>query len=751
MEREIVRMLKLKKYLKPFILGLIASIVLLFAQSLCDLNLPNYMSDIVNVGIQQNGIENAAPSAISIDGMKMITTFMTDVEKSIVQENYTLVSSTDTDISKKTYKSIYPNTEAEFYIKKVVDEDISNKLDNIFGVSTAIFINVIRDMALQSGSISTQPQISSMAELDIATLYKMQPMFDSIPESIKASAREKVILGSDIMIKQSGIMLAKAFYNELGADIGAMQTAYILKIGMIMILFALLGGVATILVSLLASRIATGVARNLRKDVFDKIESFSNKEFDKFGTASLITRCTNDITQLQQFLQMGIRMIFYAPIMGIGGVIMAVNKSASMSWILGVAVITILGILLIITSIAMPKFKLMQKLIDKLNLVSRENLSGLMVIRAFGTQKYEKKRFEAANADLTNTNLFVNRIMAMMMPVMMIIMNGLSLLIIWVGAHQIAESAMQVGDMMAYMQYAMQVLMSFMMLSLMFIFIPRAAVSATRIADVLETKPSIIDPLNPKEFEPDKKGTLEFKEVEFRYDGAEEYALCDITFTARPGQTTAIIGSTGSGKSTIASLAMRFYDVTGGQILLDGIDVREVTQKDLRAKIGFVPQEGVLLSGTIAFNLKYGHKESTDKDMEIAASIAQATEFINERPELFDSQISQGATNVSGGQKQRLSIARALTKKPEILIFDDSFSALDFKTDITLRRALKEHVADSTIIIIAQRVSSIMNAEQIIVLDKGKIVGHGTHQELLKDCKEYREIASSQLGEGEMS
>lgn len=692
-------MLKLKHYLKPFILGLIASILLLFTQAAADLNLPNFMSDIVNVGIQQSGIEHAAPDAISTNGMSMITSFMTASEKSIISKNYALVSSADQNARGKTYESVYPKSDKEFYIKRNLSKDDIDPIDSIF----------------------------------------------------EAAAHKKAAANNEPVHNQNGIMLAKSFYNELGADINGMQNAYIMRIGMIMLLFALIGGIATILVSLLAAKIATGVAQNLRKDLFDKIEKFSNKEFDKFGTASLITRCTNDVSQMQRLLQMGIRMVVFAPIMGIGGVIMAVNKSSSMSWILGLAVLMVLGMFIVIIPIAMPKFVIIQKLVDKLNLVSRENLSGLMVIRAFGTQGYERTRFEKTNAELTNTNLYIIRLMSAMMPGMMIIMNGLTLLIIWVGAQQIAASSMQVGDMMAYMQYAMQVLMSFMMLSMMFVMLPRAAVSATRIVEVLATQISIVDPENPKKFKPDGNGLLEFKNVCFRYDNAEEDAVCKINFTAKPGQTTAIIGSTGSGKSTLANLALRFYDVSEGQILVDGIDIREVTQKDLRAKIGYVPQEGILLSGTIAFNLRYGNKEASDDEIETAANIAQASEFIQERTDRFDSEISQKGVNVSGGQKQRLSIARALAKNPEILIFDDSFSALDSKTDVALRKALKEHTGKSTVIIIAQRVSSIMAAEQILVLEKGKIVGRGTHRELLENCQEYYEIAKSQFGEGELA
>ena len=744
-------MLKLKKYLKPFIWGLLAAIVLLFIQAISDLNLPNYMSDIVNVGIQQNGIEHAAPDAISQKGMAMITTFMTDTEKTLVQDNYTLTPSAGKNAAGTPYQSMYPNAESELYIRGDADDAARNQLDEVFGTATSTFINIMREMAPQPGADGAKKPAATMGEINLKNLYPMLPMLSAVPESAVTAAHDTALSSDVRMRSQSGIMLAKAFYQELGADIYAMQSAYILQIGLIMLGIALIGGVATVLVSYLSAKIATGVARNLRKDVFNKIESFSNKEFDKFGTASLITRTTNDITQMQQLLQMGIRMVFFAPIMGIGGVVMAVNKSSSMSWILGLAGIVIMGLITVLFSIALPKFKIIQKLIDKLNLVSRENLSGLMVIRAFGTQKHEKMRFESANAELTNTNLFVNRLMSVMMPMMTIVMNGLTLLIIWVGAKQIAASTMQVGDMMAYMQYAMQVLMSFMMVSMMFIMAPRAAVSATRIADVLYTELSITDPLSPIQFKADKKGTLEFKHVHFRYDGAEEDALCDIDFTALPGQTTAIIGSTGSGKSTIANLALRFYDVSEGQILVDGADIREVRQKDLRAKIGYVPQKGVLLSGTVSFNLKYGKRDATDLEMKTAADVAQANDFILERPEGFNAQISQGGANVSGGQKQRLSIARALVKDPEILIFDDSFSALDFKTDVALRKALKKHSGESTIIIIAQRVSSIMNAEQILVLEEGRIVGRGTHQELLKSCKEYYEIASSQLGEGELA
>lgn len=742
-------MTRLSKYLKPFTIGLIVSIVLLFGQAMSDLNLPNLMSNIVNVGIQQNGIEHAAPDAISESGMKLMTTFMTSEEKQKVDKGYSHVSNTDKNSAGKTYLSIYPKAGQKLYIKNDLDKMEIKELDDIFGIASGTFISVVRDLAAKSGGNINMT--TSTDSFDISKVYQMQPMLGMIPASTITAAHDKVAGNDQIMLKQSGIALAKAFYNELEYDLGKMQTDYIIKIGLFMLFIALLGGVATVLVGLFSSRIATGIARNLRKDLFNKVESFSNNEFDKFSTASLITRNTNDVTQIQMMLLIGIRILCYAPIMGIGGIIMALNKSTSMSWIIFVAVITLLGLITVVMTIALPKFKIIQKLIDRLNLVSRENLSGLMVIRAFGTQKHEKNRFDVANKDLTKTMLFVSRVMVFMMPAMMLIMNGVSLLIVWVGTHQIADSAMQVGDMMAFMQYAMQIIMSFLMISMMFIFVPRAAVSAERIADVLETEISIKNPTKPKSFDPAKKGVLEFENVCFRYNGADEDALSDITFKASPGQTTAIIGSTGSGKSTIAKLSLRFYDASKGRVMIGGVDVREVGQEDLRNKIGYVPQKGVLLSGTIDFNLKYGKRDATESEIETVVKVAQATDFIREKPEGYESIIAQGGGNVSGGQKQRLSIARALVKNPEILIFDDSFSALDFKTDSNLRKALKEHTGDSTVIIVAQRVSTIMNAEQIIVLDNGKMIGIGTHKELLKNCPEYYEIASSQLSEEELA
>ena len=740
-------MLKLKGYLKPFLIGLMVTILLLFVQAFSDLNLPNYMSDIVNVGIQQNGIENAAPDAITEEGMMFMTSFMDDSEKQLVADNYILVSNTDENAKGVAYSTIYPDAKNQLYIKSVVSEEISTELNRSFGVATWTFINVMKSVGTQATSTTTV----SIDNLDLTQLYQIMPMLEMLPDGTLTSAHELALNNDDSLLKASGIVFVEAFYSELGANLSDMQTTYITTIGLYMLLIALLGGIASILVSLFSSRIAAGVARNLRKDVFNKIENFSNNEFDKFSTASLITRCTNDITQIQQLLIIGIRMVCYAPIMAVGGIIMAINKTASLSWIIALAVVVVVGMIMIVMVIAMPKFQAIQKLVDKLNLVARENLSGLMVIRAFGTQKHEQQRFADANMEFTKTNLFVNRVMVFMMPAMMFIMNGLTLLIVWNGAKQIAASAMQVGDMMAFMQYAMQVLMAFMMISMMFIMVPRAAVSAKRIAEVLETPFTIIDPKDPKSFDSTQKGIVEFRNVHFRYHGADEDALADISFTAKAGQTTAIIGSTGSGKSTIATLILRFYDVTKGQILVDGVDIRDVKQHDLRAKIGYTPQKGILLSGTIESNIKYGNKEATRNEIETAATVAQAMDFINEKEEGLDSLIAQGATNVSGGQKQRLSIARALAKKPEIFIFDDSFSALDFTTDAALRKALHEHAAESTIIVVAQRVGTIMNAEQILVLDDGKIVGQGTHKELLVNCPAYREIASSQLSKEELA
>ena len=742
--------IKLAKYLKPFKFGLIAAILLLFGQAIGDLSLPNFMSDIVNVGIQQNGIEHPAPDAISIDGMTMITTFMDDSEKNLISKTYTLLSSAKKDTKGNSYDSIYTNAGPQLYVKNDLDNELSVDVDRAFSTAAWTFVDVMKNMPPEvTGADGNEDKIE-MKDINLQQIYPLQLKFDQLPETVLIEAHDHALANDPFMLEQSGIKFAKAFYADLGRDIGSIQTAYIVKIGLLMILIAFLAGTATILVSLLSSKIATGIARNLRKDVFNKIESFSNNEFDKFSVSSLIIRTTNDVTQIQQLLTISIRMLFYAPIMGVGAVIMAVNKSVSMSWILAIAVIATIGILIIIMAITLPKSKMIQKLIDKLNLISRENLSGLMVIRAFSTQNHEKERFVETNEDLTKTTLFVNRIMVLMIPTVHLVMNGLTLLIVWLSATQIANSAMQIGDMMAFIQYAMQVMMAIMMLSMTLIMVPRAAISAGRISEVLATELTIVDPKQPKKFALNKKGVVEFKNVYFRYHNAEKDALSNISFTAYPGEMTAIIGSTGSGKSTIANLALRFYDVSKGKVMIDGIDIRDVTQEDLRSKIGYIPQKATLLSGTIDFNLKYGKKDVSEGDVNTAVSIAQATEFIKEMPEGINSLISQGATNVSGGQKQRISIARALAKNPDILIFDDSFSALDFKTDAALRKSLRENSEHITVIVITQRISTIMNAEKIIVLDNGQVVGSGTHKELLRDCKTYYEIASSQLSKEEL-
>ncbi len=741
-------MLKLARFLKPFMAGIILAISLLFVQAIAELSLPNYMSRIVNVGIQQSGIESPAPEELSTQAMQLVRVFMTEDERTLVANSYLLGDD-------NRYELKIP----------LKDQDAGTKgqLEQAFGLAAFTFVDLLKDL-YQPETGESNPKFPTedltgrmdtegmaQAQLDITNLYPHLPMIESIPQVIIDDARERALAMEPEMLKQSGIMLTKAFYQELGIDLGARQTKYILNIGLMMLLVALLGVAAAVSVGFLAARASTGVARDLRRAVFTKVESFSSAEFNKLSTASLITRNTNDITQLQMLVMMGIRMVCYAPLMAIGGIIMAVSKSPSMSWIIALASTLLIVLVIIVMLIALPKFKLVQKLLDKLNLVSRENLSGLMVVRAFGNQAHEQDRFDQANIDLTATNLFINRVMVFMMPAMMLIMNGVMILIIWVSAHQIANATMQVGDMMAFMQYAMQIIMSFLMMSMLFIMLPRAAVSAERVNEVLSTDVSIVDPENPRSLsESTTKGLVEFAGVDFRYPDAEENALCDITFTASPGTTTAIIGSTGSGKSTIANLLLRFHDITGGSIKLNGIELQELPLGEIRHSIGYVPQKGVLMSGTIASNVSYGRPGATDEEIAEVAAVAQAMDFINSNEEKYDYEISQGGSNVSGGQRQRLAIMRALIKRPEILIFDDSFSALDYKTDSELRKALRDYAAGTTQIIIAQRVSTIMQADQILVLDNGRIVGLGTHRELLETCPTYYEIASSQLSKEEL-
>ena len=745
-------MLRLFKYLRPYILLVVISIGLLFAQAMADLALPNYMSNIVNVGIQQGGVENAVPIAIRSSEMDKLYIFMTPEEKSRVLSNYILVDSNSVDY--ETYLEKYPALAAEsVYVLQEIDETESASLNPVIGKSllvVSMIESAINDPAKAAEMSSVGFDLSKIpVGMDVFTLLPQLPA-DQLTKMTSAVG-EKFAVMNESMINQSAAPVIKAEYEALGVDTGKLQTAYILRIGGLMLLLTLVTVICTIAVGLLSARTAAGVSRDIRRDVFAKVEGFSKAEFEKFSTASLITRSTNDITQIQMVIVMIIRMVFYAPIIGVGAVIHAVNKSPSMTWIIALAVGILLVIILTVFTIALPRFKKIQSLIDRLNLVTRESLSGIMVIRAFNTQQFEAERFDKANVDLTENSLFVNRIMVVLMPIMMLIMNGLSVLIIWVGAHQVANSALQVGDMMAFMQYAMQVVFSFLMLSMMFIILPRASVSAARVADVLAVEPTIVDPKEPKKFDTKTNGLVEFRDVSFRYPNAEEDVICGISFTAKPGETTAIIGSTGSGKSTVINLIPRFFDVTAGSILVDGVDIREVKQSDLREKIGYVPQRGMLFSGTIESNLLYADENADDETLQKAISIAQAEEFVNAKEEGLKSEISQGGTNVSGGQKQRLAIARALVKQPPIYIFDDALSALDFKTDSALRRALKKETGNSTMIIVTQRVSTIKTAEQIIVIDEGKIVGKGTHPQLMKDCETYREIATSQLSKEELA
>ena len=746
-------MRRLLKYLKPYTLLIILSMALLFVQANADLALPDYLSRIVNNGIQQNGVENAVPVVIRQSELEKLLLFMDEEETDLVLTAYLPISPTSPDA--ELYLTDYPGLADEaIYVLKDVDKSQMELLNRALG-EALVAVSRIQGM-IEDPSMALP--LGEGFEIDPSRIPEGMDVFQALammPESQRAeiSARMSEIFDSlgKNLVTQMAVGAVKSEYEALGMDAGAIQRDYILRIGGTMLLISLIGGVSTIAVGYLASKTAAGAARDIRKDVFKKVESFSSAEFNKFSTASLITRSTNDITQVQTVIFMFMRMVFFAPIIGIGGIIRAIEKSANMWWIIAVAVLTLVGLIIIVFIIAVPKFKIMQDLIDRLNLVTRENLSGMMVIRAFNKEEAEEKRFDNANRDLTDTGLFVARVMVTMMPLMMLIMNGLSLGIIWVGSHQVAQSSIQVGDMIAFMQYAMSIVFAFLMMSMLFIFLPRAAVSGDRIADVLETALVIRDPESPQKFPEPTQGEIEFKNVSFRYPDAEDDVIQEINFTAKPGQITAFIGSTGCGKSTVINLIPRFYDVTEGSILLDGIDIRNVKQSDLRDKIGFVPQEGTLFSGTIKSNLLYADKDASNDTLLESAEIAQATEFILSKEEGLEAEISQGGTNVSGGQKQRLAIARALVKKPPIFIFDDSFSALDFKTDSTLRRELKKKTGDSTVLIVTQRVATVKNANQIIVLDKGRIVGVGTHHDLMKTCETYQEIASSQLSEEELA
>ncbi|MHB8062795.1 MAG: ABC transporter ATP-binding protein [Ruminiclostridium sp.] len=753
---------KLLKHLKPHIIAIIGIVAFLLIQAICDLSLPDYMSNIVNVGIQQGGIENAVPEVIRKSELDKITFFMNEIEKSQVLSDYTLLekdklSQSDLDKYSKNYPEI---KNKDVYTLNSEDEETLDKLNITLGKAMLTVGTIEGTIAMPEAS-TDESKKTPKDENDMSKMLASMPagtdpfvILAKLPkeqlQSIKTDINKTFAEMPESLITQGAVSYVNAEYDALGRDTGKLQTNYILYAGLLMLLIALVSMAASVTVGFIAARVSAGIGRSLRKDVFENVVDFSNTEFDKFSTSSLITRSTNDIQQVQMLMVMLLRIVFYAPILGIGGIIKVINTDTSMSWVIGVAVLAILSLVLVLFGIAMPKFKIIQKLVDKLNLVTRESLTGMLVIRAFGTERTEEKKFEKANTDFTKNNLFVSRIMSVMFPAMMLIMNGVMLLIVWVGAHQIDLGNMQVGNMMAFIQYAMQIIMAFLMISMVSIILPRASVSISRIAEVINSKGTINDPEKVKKFNTELKGNVEFKNVSFKYPGADDDVLTNINFTAKAGQTTAFIGSTGSGKSTLINLIPRFYDVTDGQILVDGTDIREVSQHDLRDKIGYVPQKGILFSGTIESNLKYGFEAATQEDLNSAAEISQALDFINEKEEGFKTEISQGGTNVSGGQKQRLSIARALVKKPEIFIFDDSFSALDFKTDASLRKALKSKTAEATVLIVAQRISTVMSADQILVLDEGMVVGIGTHKELMENCEIYQQIALSQLSKEEL-
>ncbi len=719
-------MVKLMRYLKKSAGYIVLIMGLLFLQAYCDLSLPDYTSRIINVGIQQGGIEDNVPQKMRISTMKALSVFMDDDDMKQVEKYY----EEDKDI---------------YVLKDGISKDERENLDHLLEKPMMLYYGMCsgsdeskamtENMGLQEGTDPVQALGAMPEEMKTQILQEMNEKLENMPESI---------------VSQSAVLAVKKEYTELGEDLDKLQMDYIIRSGAQMVLMALVIMLAAVTVTFLSSKVAARMGHDLRGDIYSKVIGFSSNEYHKFSTASLITRSTNDVQQVQQVMTMTFRILLYAPILGIGGVIKVLNTDASMTWILGVAVALILLVILVLFKIAMPKFTKLQTLIDRLNLVTREILTGIPVIRAFSREKFEEDRFETANEELTKTNLFVNRCMTFMMPVMMLIMNGVSVMIIYFGAHAVDNGSVQVGNVMAFIQYAMQIIMSFLLITAMSIMIPRANVAAVRINQVLETEGSIEDPVSPEAPQDSLRGTVEFDHVSFAYPEAGENVLNDISFTAKKGQTVAVIGSTGSGKSTLVNLIPRFYDATQGTVKVDGVDVRKMTQHQLRECLGYVPQKDPV-SGTIDSNIRYGKEDISSEEVQQAAQIAQATEFIDTKPEKYNSPIAQGGTNVSGGQKQRLSIARAIAKKPEIFIFDDSFSALDFKTDSNLRKALKESTKDATTIIVAQRISTILNADQIIVLDEGHMAGIGTHKELMKNCEVYRQIAMSQLSEEELA
>lgn len=747
-------MLKILKNLKESLISVIIIVILLCLQAGTDLALPDYTSKIVNIGIQQGGIQNVSPEAIRKEQMENLLLFSTDDEK--ILNCYTLISKKEMeDKEYEKYLKQYPELEnQDIYVlnnlkkeqKEELDTLIAKPLMIIYSISNEETAKEIKKNILQN---TPKAQQSILEQADLLTIIKNMP--EETRNNILEESSKMIDEKFGNMTEQVAIQATKQEYAQIGMDLDKIQNDYILFTGMQMLGIALISMIAAIIIMYLSSRVAAKLGQNLRNKVFKKVLGFSIDEFKAFSTASLITRSTNDIQQIQNLIAMLFRVVVYAPIVGIGGFIRVLNNShTSMAWIIGLAILCILGIILTLFIIAMPKFKKLQELVDRLNLVAREILTGLPVIRAFNTEKKEEKRFEDANKILMKTNIFVNKAMSLMMPALMFVMNSVALLIIWVGGHNVANGNIQVGDMMAFIQYTMQIVISFLVISMISIMLPRAQVSANRINEILEKEPRIKDNENTKKFDNSKKGLVEFKNVSFRYPDADAEILTDINFTAEPGKTTAIIGSTGSGKSTIVNLIPRFYDVTGGELLIDGVNIKDVPQHELRKRIGFVPQKGLLFSGTIESNIKYGNPKMSDKQMKEAAEIAQATEFIEAKPEKYKSEIAQGGTNVSGGQKQRLSIARAIAIDPEIFVFDDSFSALDLKTDSKLRAALAEKTKNKTVIIVAQRVSTILNADQIVVLEEGKIVGIGKHQELMKNCDTYSQIALSQLSKEEL-
>ena len=735
-------MRKLFQFLKPYAPRVLLILCVLVVQAYCDLSLPTYTSNIVNVGIQQSGIDEEIPENISEEEMNRLLLFVSEDDRQDIQDAY-----------EKSSESFDYDGEV-LTLKDSVKSD-NEKLDALTEemklpmMLTAGFENGSDTTKQMEGQLKEQmSQVPGIEKMSVFDIFGM--MDDTQRAAIVDKITEQMDKMPDSILDQAAISYVKSTYEQIGLDTGHMSTVYILKTGAKMLGLAALGMAASILACLMASRVGAKVGRGLRRDTFRKVIGFSNAEFDKFSTASLITRSTNDIQQIQLLTVMILRMVLYAPIMAIGGILKVSKTNVNMFWIIGLAVLLIVMVVAVLFIVVMPKFKIVQNMVDKLNLVSREILTGLPVIRAFHTEKHEEERFDKANKDLTKLNLFVNRAMTFMMPTMMLVMNGITVLIVWVGGHSINDGAMQVGDMMAFIQYAMQIIMSFLMICMISVMLPRAAVSAERVDKVLKSETKIHDPKEPKTLPKNGKGEVAFEHVSFHYPGAEEDVLHDITFTAKPGETTAFIGSTGCGKSTLVNLIPRFYDVTEGRITIDGQDVRNLTQHELRDKLGYVPQKGVLFSGNIASNIMFGNPAGSEQEMTEAAQIAQAVEFIDTKPERYKSPISQGGANVSGGQKQRLSIARAIAKHPDVYIFDDSFSALDYKTDTVLRSALKEKTTDSVVLIVAQRISTILHAEQIIVLDDGKIVGKGTHEELLKTCDAYYQIAASQLSESEL-